>query len=150
MSSSETSLKTVNRGSLPMMKLALPLIGEQFFRVLVSSVDTFMLSSYSEAAVAGVGLVSQWSFFIMILINVVCIGSSIVLAQYLGAKKKNDDLNDVAKAGLIMVLIVSAILMIIVLTLTPLLLGFYTLEEEVSRCARQYFMIYSGIGAVFV
>lgn len=150
MSSSETSLKTVNRGSLPMMKLALPLIGEQFFRVLVSSVDTFMLSSYSEAAVAGVGLVSQWSFFIMILINVVCIGSSIVLAQYLGAKKKNDDLNDVAKAGLIMVIIVSAILMIIVLTLTPLLLGFYTLEEEVSRCARQYFMIYSGIGAVFV
>ena len=107
MSSHETSLKTVNRGSLPMMKLALPLIGEQFFRVLVSSVDTFMLSSYSESAVAGVGLVSQWSFFIMILINVVCIGSSIVLAQYLGAKKNNDELNDVAKAGLIMVLIVS-------------------------------------------
>ena len=59
----------INRGSLPMLKLTLPLIGEQFFRILVSSVDTLMLSSYSEAAVAGVGLVSQWVFFLQILIN---------------------------------------------------------------------------------
>lgn len=149
MSSSETSLKTVNRGSLPMMKLALPLIGEQFFRILVSSVDTFMLSSYSEAAVAGVGLVSQWVFFIQILINVVCIGSSIVLAQYLGAKKDENELNHVAKAGFVMVLAVSAFLTVIVLTCTPFLLNNYTLEEEVYNCAKKYFMIYSGTGAIF-
>lgn len=144
---SETKKQT--RGSLPMLQLALPLIGEQFLRILVSSVDTLMLSSYSEAAVAGVGLVSQWVFFIMLLINVVCVGSTIVLAQYLGAKKDKKDLNDVAKAGFVMAVIISIVLSIIVLTLTPLFLSFYTLEDEVRHCAQNYFMIYAGVGTIF-
>lgn len=144
-----SDLKKQNRGSLPMLQLALPLIGEQFFRILVSSVDTFMLSSYSESAVAGVGLVSQWVFFIMLLINVVCVGSSIVLAQYLGAQKDKKNLNDVAKAGFAMAIVISIILSVIVLTLTPTFLSFYTLEDEVRRCAQNYFMIYAGIGTIF-
>ncbi len=137
------------RGSLPMLQLTLPLIGEQFFRILVSSVDTLMLSSYSESAVAGVGLVSQWVFFLQILINVVCIGSNIVLAQYLGAQKDKQELNHVAKAGFLMALIMSAILSIIVFIFTPILLNCYTLEEEVKNCAYDYFIIYAGIGAIF-
>lgn len=137
------------RGSLPMLQLTLPLIGEQFFRILVSSVDTLMLSSYSESAVAGVGLVSQWVFFLQILINVVCIGSNIVLAQYLGAQKDKQELNHVAKAGFLMALIMSAILSVIVFIFTPILLNCYTLEEEVKNCAYDYFIIYAGIGAIF-
>lgn len=137
------------RGSLPMLQLTLPLIGEQFFRILVSSVDTFMLSSYSETAVAGVGLVSQWVFFLQILINVVCIGSNIILAQYLGAKKSEEELNHIAKSGFLMAVIVSAILSVVVITLTPLFLSFYALEDEVRECAKNYFLIYAGIGAIF-
>lgn len=144
-----SEIKKQSRGSLPMLQLTLPLIGEQFFRILVSSVDTFMLSSYSESAVAGVGLVSQWVFFIQLLINVVCVGSTIVLAQYLGAQKDNKDLNDVAKAGFVMAIIISVVLSIIVLTLTPVLLSFYTLEDEVRSCAQRYFMIYAGVGTIF-
>ena len=71
-------IKKANRGSLTMMQLALPLVAENFFRTLVSSIDTFMLSSYSGNAVAGVGLVSQWVFFIQVLFNVFCIGSGMV------------------------------------------------------------------------
>ena len=83
----------LSRGSLSMIKLTVPLAMEQFFRILVSSVDTFMLSTFSEQAVAGVGLVGQYVFFLQILFNVVCIGASIVLAQYLGAEKSDDELN---------------------------------------------------------
>ena len=75
-----------DRAALPMTALALPIITESFFRILISSIDTVMLSSYSQQAVAGVGLVSQYIFFIQILFNVICIGTSIVLSQYLGAK----------------------------------------------------------------
>ena len=57
----------LNRGALPMLKLTFPIAMEQFFRILVSSVDTMMLSSYSNDAVAAVGLVSQYSFFLVIL-----------------------------------------------------------------------------------
>ena len=59
-----------NRGALPMGKLTLPIAMEQFFRILVSSVDTMMLSSYSNDAVAAVGLVSQYAFFLNILFSV--------------------------------------------------------------------------------
>ena len=99
---SNSLLQKRSRGALPMHKLALPLIGEQFFRILVSSVDTFMLSSYSEPAVAGVGMMGQYVFFLQILFNVICIGSTIILAQYLGAQKSEDELNHVAKGGFAM------------------------------------------------
>ncbi|MCQ2576766.1 MAG: MATE family efflux transporter [Treponema sp.] len=122
-----------------MMQLALPLIAENFFRTLVSSVDTFMLSSYSGDAVAGVGLVSQWVFFIQVLFNVICIGSGIVLAQFIGAKKSNDELNHVA-------IISGFLFMIIILLITGPLLSLYTLEPAVRDSAYDYFMIYGGIG----
>ena len=51
-----------DRAALPMIALTLPIVLEQFFRVLVSSVDTVMLSSYSQLAVAAVGLVAQYIF----------------------------------------------------------------------------------------
>lgn len=144
-----TELAQPKRGSLPMLKLTLPMIGEQFLRILISSADTFMLSSYSSAAVAGVGLVAQWCFFLMILFNVVVIGANIVLAQYLGAEKSNRELNDVAKAGFIMVMIISAVFVVIVFCSARFLLSLYTLDAEVSESAFKYFLIYGGIGAPF-
>ena len=146
---SNSLLQKRSRGALPMHKLALPLIGEQFFRILVSSVDTFMLSSYSEPAVAGVGMMGQYVFFLQILFNVICIGSTIILAQYLGAQKSEDELNHVAKGGFAMTIISAFVLMLIVLIGTKPLLSCYTLEEEVRKSAYQYFIIFGGIGAPF-
>ena len=56
------SQQRLTKGSLPMFKLTLPLAMEQFFRILVSSIDTMMLSGYSEKAVAGVGLMGQYVY----------------------------------------------------------------------------------------
>lgn len=145
-----TEIKKVNRGSLTMMQLALPIVAENFFRTLVSSVDTFMLSSYSGTAVAGVGLVSQWVFFIQVLFNVICIGSGIVLAQYIGAKKTDEELNHIAKGGFSMTIICAFVFMIIVFFVTKPLLGTYTLEEEVRDAAYHYFIIYGGFGVPIV
>ena len=75
------TLQKQNRGALPMLKLTFPIAMEQFFRILVSSVDTMMLSSYSNDAVAAVGLVSQYIFFLNLLFAVISTGCSIVLAQ---------------------------------------------------------------------
>nr|MCR5766852.1 MATE family efflux transporter [Treponema sp.] len=108
-------MQNKNRGALPMLKLTFPIAMEQFFRILVSSVDTMMLSSYSNDAVAAVGLVSQYSFFLVILFSVIGTGCSIVLAQYLGAGKSDDDLNHIAQAGAVMVLIMSVFLTLLVI-----------------------------------
>ena len=122
-----------SRGALPMLKLTLPIAMEQFFRILVSSVDTMMLSSYSNDAVAAVGLVSQYSFFLTILFSVIGTGCSIVLAQYLGANKSEEDLNHVAQAGAIMVFFMSIFMTALVIFGTGWLLNRYTLEPAVRR-----------------
>ena len=142
-------MQSKNRGALPMLKLTFPIAMEQFMRILVSSVDTMMLSSYSNDAVAAVGLVSQYVFFLNLVFSVIGTGCSIVLAQYLGARRKEEELNHIAQASSVMVLIVSIFLTALVLLGTGPLLSCYTLEESVRRFAWQYFVIYGGICCIF-
>ncbi len=138
-----------NRGALPMLKLTFPIAMEQFFRILVSSVDTMMLSSYSNDAVAAVGLVSQYVFFLNLVFSVIGTGCSIVLAQYLGAEKSEKELNHVAQAGAVMVFFASLFLTALVIFGTGPLLGCYELEPQVRSYAWQYFVIYGGICCFF-
>ena len=132
-----------------MHKLCLPLVLEQFFRILVGSADTIMLSSYSGTAVAGVGLMAQYVFFLMILFGVIATGTSIVLAQYIGAKKSRDELNAIANASTVMILSLSVVLTAAVFAGTKPLLNCYTLEDEVRKAAYEYFLIFGGLGAFF-
>ena len=138
-----------SRGALPMLKLTLPIAMEQFFRILVSSVDTMMLSSYSNDAVAAVGLVSQYSFFLTILFSVIGTGCSIVLAQYLGAEKSEKELNHIAQAGAIMVFGMSIFMTLLVIFGTGWLLDHYTLDPTVRHYAWQYCVIFGVICCVF-
>ncbi len=138
-----------NRGSLPMIKLTMPLVMEQLFRILVSLADTFMLSTYSVQAVAAAGLVGQYIFFLNILFNIVAIGTSIVLSQYLGAERPKEELNSIVKASTLMIGILAIILTAAVFMGTRPLLNCYSLEEQVRKFAWQYFVIYGGVGALF-
>lgn len=137
------------RGSMSMVKLTVPLALEQFFRILVSSIDTFMLSTYSEKAVAGVGLVTQYVFFLNLIFSVIVTGTTIILAQYLGAEKSDEELNQISQASSVMVTIISLALTVVVLFGTAPILSCYTLEEEVRQSAYDYFIIYGGICAFF-
>lgn len=132
-----------------MFKLTLPLAMEQFFRILVSSIDTIMLSGYSEKAVAGVGLMGQYVFFLNLLFSVIGTGTSIVLAQYIGAQKSDKELNYIAQASSVMATIISLILTALVIFGTGPLLSCYELEPEVRQFAWEYFIIYGGVACFF-
>lgn len=132
-----------------MLHLVLPLAGEQLLRILVSLADTFMLSTYSDHAVAGVGLVSQYMFFLQILFNVVAVGSSIVLAQYLGAERSREDLNNISKASALMTTAIALLLSAAVFLGSGPLLNRYSLEDDVRSYAKEYFLIFGGAGAIF-
>lgn len=138
-----------SRGALPMHKLCLPLVLEQLFRILVASADTVMLSSYSAVAVAGVGLMGQYIFFLNILFGIIATGTTIVLAQFIGAEKSPEELNSISCASTIMITIVAVILTTVVFLGTGPLLSCYTLEDKVREAAYEYFIIYGGIGAFF-
>ena len=133
-----------------MFALALPLCLEQAFRILVSSIDTVMLSGFDNAAVAAVGMTSQYAFFINILYNVVCVGTMIVLSQFLGAKKSKEELGGIVMASIILVVSFSIIMSFAVIFGTGALLSCYTLEENVRNYAHEYFVIFCGFGSVFI
>lgn len=142
--------KKTARGALSMTKLSLPLIAEQFFRILIASIDTVMLSFYSDKAVAAVGMMTQYVFFINILFNVIAIGTSIVLSQFLGAQKGRDDLNAIAKSSSIMVTAAAAVMTLAVIFGLKPLLGCYSLEAQVRQFASEYFLIVGGAGSFFI
>lgn len=138
-----------NRGALPMFKLTFPIAMEQFFRILVSSVDTMMLSSYSNEAVAAVGMTSQYAFFLNLIFSVICTGCTIVLAQYIGANKDKKELNQIAQSCTVMITGVSILIMLLVFFGTGPLLNCYQLEDSVRHYAWQYFVIYGGAFCFF-
>ncbi|WP_039944605.1 MATE family efflux transporter [Thermicanus aegyptius] len=77
-------------GKLSLFSLTWPLFIETLFGMLIGSTDTFMLSSLSDEAVAAVGVANQLINFTLLLFSVIATGTSVVIAQYLGAGKPGE------------------------------------------------------------
>lgn len=71
----------------PLLFLAGPMFLEMLLNILVNNVDTLMLSHYSETAVGAVGNANQVMFLLILMFNIIATATSIVVAQYLGAKQ---------------------------------------------------------------
>lgn len=71
----------------PLMFLAGPMFAELLLNILVNNMDTLMLSHYSETGVGAVGNSNQIMFFLILMFNIIATSTSVVVAQYLGAKQ---------------------------------------------------------------
>ncbi len=78
----------------PLMILAGPMFGELLLNILVNNVDTMMLSHHSQNAVGAVGNANQIMFFLNLTFNIIATATSVVVAQYLGAKQ-HDKMNTI-------------------------------------------------------
>jgi Na+-driven multidrug efflux pump len=66
--------------------LILPLLGEQFFSILVGIIDSIMVASCGEAAISGVSLIDTIYFLFFYLISAFATGGAVVTSQYLGRR----------------------------------------------------------------
>ena len=71
----------------PLMVIAGPMFLELFLNILLNNIDTIMLSHYSENAVGAVGNANQVMFLVIIMFNIIANSTSVVVAQFLGAKQ---------------------------------------------------------------
>ena len=71
-----------------LISLAWPIFVEQGLRVLIGTVDTFMVSHIGDDAVAGLSVAGQVLTLFIILFSFVGIGSSVVITHHLGAKDR--------------------------------------------------------------
>lgn len=140
--------------------LIIPLIIEQILAVAVGMVDTIMVSTVGEAAISGVSLVDTIGILLISLFSALATGGSVVAAQYLGGKNR-DQANKSAKQLLLTVLGLSTILALIAIIGNKAILHliFGDVEAAVMGNARTYFYItalsypflavYNGCAALF-
>src|SRR5690554_2648833 len=69
-------------------KLSWPIFVELLFFTLLGTVDTIMLSNYSDTAVGSVGVSNRILFLFAIAVNILALGIGVVAAQYLGANEE--------------------------------------------------------------
>lgn len=131
-----------------MRKLVWPLLIENLLRMALSSVDVFMLSMYSDRAVAAVGLANQFSMFLMLIYSMVGTGAGIILAQTLGAKRYHEA-SDIGTMSLALAALFGTAMSLLMFFSAPVILSFYTLEPQVHEFALQYMRIF-GAGSMFL
>src|SRR5690242_16714910 len=67
------------------LSLAGPVIGENFLETLLGIIDTLLVAGLGAAAIAGVGSALQVLFFLISILSALAVGSSVLVAQTVGA-----------------------------------------------------------------
>ena len=65
----------------PVLTVAFPVLVESCLRILLGNVDQWMLSNYSDTAVAAVGNANQIMNMGFMVLDMVCTATTIILAQ---------------------------------------------------------------------
>ena len=68
-----------------LLAIAWPIFIEQTLRILIGTVDTFMVSHVSDGAVAALGMANQFVVLALICFNFIGIGASVIITHHVGA-----------------------------------------------------------------
>jgi multidrug resistance protein, MATE family len=129
--------------------LAGPVIGENFLETLLGVVDTLLVAGLGAVALAGVGSALQVMFFLISALSALAIGSSVLVAQAIGA-------GDSARAGrlgrqsLIWSVLFSIPLSVCGLLLSRPIIGLFGLQPQVAEIGVQYMQVTMGTVVVLV
>jgi putative MATE family efflux protein len=137
----------IDRTRIPLFHLTWPILVENVLRVSLSSVDVLMLSFYSAKAVAAMGIILQFVFFLQLLYLMVSTGASILISQNLGAKRSHEA-GLIALGSIVLAIMFSGVLSIAMFLCANPAIGLYKLDPEVHRYAWQFMAVYS-LGSVF-
>jgi len=80
--------ETASIKKMSVFALTWPIFIETLLRTMLGNVDTFMLSTYSDDAVGAVGVVSQISYILIMLYNVVSSGTLVLISSIWRKKEK--------------------------------------------------------------
>jgi putative MATE family efflux protein len=129
--------------------LTIPILVENLLRFFFSFADMFMLSGLSingvrmgDDAVAAVGLVLNFVFFINLLYLMVNSGAGIVITQYNGAKNTKKATQTVT-TGVFLAGVTGIVISFVMFILAEPILSLYRLNEIRYGFAVDYFTIYS-------
>ncbi|WP_435237210.1 MATE family efflux transporter [Psychromonas sp. PT13] len=120
--------------------LTWPIFVEVLLRMALNTTDVFMLSGYSDLAVSAVGVITQISFFLIVISMMVSSGTGILIAQYNGADRPKESAN-VGVASIQLAIIVGGILSLALLFGARLFISLFGLENQVAQFGYDYLLI---------
>ncbi|WP_214721068.1 MATE family efflux transporter [Exiguobacterium sp. s192] len=120
-------MKTVKQQSL--FQITWPLFIEIALHMSLGIIATLILSYYSDSAAAAVGVSNQVLNIFIILFNITSVGATIIIGQYLGAKRVQDA-RQTARSAFSINLYIGLIISVLVALFGTQLLGFFSLEGK--------------------
>ncbi|MDY0074990.1 MAG: MATE family efflux transporter [Acholeplasmataceae bacterium] len=125
-----------------------PTLIELLFFMLMGTIDTFMLSNYSDYAVGSVGNSNTIIQMFAVLLLVVANGVAVLVSQYLGAKKEHVSKRVIAN-GMMLNILVGGILTTLLVALASTWLHLVKTEEVLFEGSLSYLRVV-GISLFFV
>lgn len=144
--SSSLDGRTIRRRVL---RLAWPVIGENLLETLLFVVDTLLVARLGAAAIAGVGSAMQILFFLISALSALSVGSSVLVAQAIGAGDATRA-GGLARQSLIWSVLLSVPLAIAGLLFSGPIIGIFGLAPDVARIAVAYMHVTMGTVIVLV
>ncbi len=130
----------IERRKLSLFAITWPIFIESLLHMMLRTTDTFMLSKVSDDAVAAVGVSNQLVMFMFFLFNFGAIGATVVIAQYLGARKHNE-INKISGTVISFNFLFGLLISLVVVLFHSIYLGIFNLNEELFSLAKSYLLI---------
>lgn len=124
-----------------------PIFIEIMLHMIMGNADTLMLSQYSDDAVAAVGVSNQLLSVIIVMFGFIATGTSILVAQYLGANDERKA-NRFAIVSLFANVIIGILLSIILFFFSEPLLRMMNLPPELLKDATIYLVMVGGFSFI--
>ncbi len=137
--------KTVIRRRL--LHLTFPIFIETLLIVLLGTMDTIMLSRFSDNAVASVGVVNQVFNMIIIVFQVTTLGTTVLCSQYIGASQK-EKFTQVIGISLLFNLLLGLFISLLLYFKSELFLQWMHLPPELMDDGVRYMRIVGGFAFV--
>ena len=126
--------------SLSVVTLSWPIFIEIFLQMLIGNIDQFMMSHYSQEAVAAVANANQIMNIFIFLITVMSTATTILIAQYLGAKNPTK-INEVTTVSIAFNSVFSSIAALFILVAYRMLFEWLGVPEEIIDDTSLYMTI---------
>jgi putative MATE family efflux protein len=132
---------------ITLFALTWPIFIEILLHMLMGNADTLMLSQYSDESVAAVGVSNQILSMIIVMFGFVATGTTIVIAQHLGAKQEKDA-SEVAMVAISLNIVFGLFLSVTLFVFGEFFLKAMNLPQELMSDALYYIRIVGGFSFI--
>ena len=130
-----------------LFKMSIPIFVELMLQLLVGNIDQIMVSRYSQSSVAAIVNGNQIMNIVIITMNMLCMATTVVLTQCLGAKDKYKS-NQLCMISMLVIGVVGTFSTSIVLLFNRQIFQMMNIDPVILEETCSYLMIVGGFSIV--